>query len=194
MSQYSSLTKTEALFVKENGRLLKIYYESIMNYHGGAMPAGVALAFRLFSGLTERYQAIVDGFPERDSVYFYTGLGENGQGIIDTAEALYRVRSRRHLGVDINACTGKDAPDAPGGGKYYFSGKLGNMSWEAAVRNGIIGEDFFSLSKKMHMLQDQGKLPMKEEISQLMETRKRTEQQILKLTPDELFLITASAK
>ena len=68
------------------------------------------------------------------------------------------------------------------------------MSWEAAVRNGIIGEDFFSLSKKMHMLQDQGKLPMKEEISQLMETRKRTEQQILKLTPDELFLITASAK
>ena len=74
MSQYSSLTKTEALFVKENGRLLKIYYESIMNYHGGAMPAGVALAFRLFSGLTERYQAIFDGFPERDSVYFYTGV------------------------------------------------------------------------------------------------------------------------
>ena len=194
MSQHSSLTETEVLFVKDNGRLLKINYESIMNYHGGAMPAGVALAFRLFSGLTERYQAIFDGIPERDGVYFYTGLGENGQGIIDTAEALYRVRSRRHIGMDLNACKGKDAPDAPGGGKYYFSGKLGDMSWEAAVRTGIIEEDFFLLSKKMHMLRDQGKLPMKEEISQLMEARKRAEQQILKLTPDELFLITVSAK
>lgn len=50
------------------------------------------------------------------------------------------------------------------------------------------------LSKKMHMLRDQGKLPIAEEISELMEVRRRTEKEILKLSLDKLFQITSSAK
>ena len=39
------------LTVMEGPRVLSFSYTGIMNYHGGAMPAGVALAFRLFEHL-----------------------------------------------------------------------------------------------------------------------------------------------
>ena len=188
MYQSSSLTEKEALAVRENGRLLHIGYDSIMNYHGGAMPAGVALAFRMFSGLTERFQALYGDVPERSQVSFYTGLGENGQGIIDTAEALYRVKSRERLNTDILAGQDKDAPDAPGGGKYFFSGIMGAMSWEASLRDGIIDREFYVRSLKMHRLLDEGREPTARDTRELMDVRKAAEQRILKKSPAELFL------
>lgn len=193
MSLPFSSTEQETLLVQEDGRYLRFCYDSIMNYHGGAMPAGVALAFRMFMGLTAHYQDLCGEVPERRSVSFYTGLGWNGQGIIDTAEAVYRVRSRGCLHTDIRACQEKAAPAAPGGGKYYYSGTIGDMSWEASVREGIIGGDFFAISRKIHMLHDDGSKPSSREIKELMDVRKATEQQLLKLRPDELFRFNIAA-
>ena len=68
MYQYSSLTEQDTLAVRDDGRLLVISYDSIMNYHGGAMPAGVALAFRMFTGLTARYYTLFGDVPERKRV------------------------------------------------------------------------------------------------------------------------------
>ena len=80
------------LTVVEDHRVLSFSYAEIMNYHGGAMPAGVALAFRLFEHLFSVYEARFHTPPRRGEASFFSGLGENGQGILDTADILLRFR------------------------------------------------------------------------------------------------------
>jgi len=52
---------------------------------------------------------------------------------------------------------------------------------------------FFYVSQKIHLLYDAGKAPSEKDQKELMDIRKKTEQQLLGSTPDDLFLFNISA-
>ncbi len=187
----SSENKVEKkLIVLEEHRCLQFSYQDIMNYHGGAMPAGVALACQLFCYLFDRFGELYDRPPRRGEASFYTGLGENGQGIIDTADILLRIRKHNALRYDPADCASVAAPDAPGGGKYYFYGTLGRMHWSAVLKDGLLEEGYLAASRTMHEKQRQGAFISDQEKSDLLTYRQKTEEAILSLTPEQLFHFT----
>ena len=187
---YPDCSSSETIQVLEQDRLLTFSYESIMNFHGGAMPAGVALAFRMFQYLTAACKERSGELPLRGNVTFFSGLGNNGQGILDTADCLYRIRRSGGLRMEMPEFESLKAPEAPGGGKYLFSGSFGAMSWQAAVRPGFIPQDFFDASKKAHLLRRQGKSLSDLQMEELLFLRRQTEKAILSRTPEELFTFT----
>ena len=175
------------LTVMEGPRVLSFSYTGIMNYHGGAMPAGVALAFRLFEHLFSVYENRFHTPPGRGEASFFSGLGENGQGILDTADILLRIRKYHALLDEPVIPAAFPAPEAPGGGSYYFSGTLGEMSWAAALRGGLVSPAFFNASREMHRKKD-ARLPVTDrEIQNLQQLRQNTEKALLSLSSEEIF-------
>ena len=169
------------LTVMEDHRMLSFSYAEIMNYHGGAMPAGVALAFRLFEHLFSVYEARFHTPPRRGEASFFSGLGQNGQGILDTADILLRVRKYHALLNDPVIPAASPAPEAPGGGSYYFSGTLGKMSWGASLQEGLISPAFFNASREMHRKRRENLPITPREIQALQRLRTETEQALLSL-------------
>ena len=169
------------LTVIEDHRVLSFSYAEIMNYHGGAMPAGVALAFRLFEHLFSVYEARFHTPPRRGEASFFSGLGENGQGILDTADILLRVRKYHALLNDPVIPAATPAPEAPGGGSYYFSGTLGKMTWAASLQEGLISPAFFNASREMHRKRRENLPITPQEIQALQRLRTETEQALLSL-------------
>ena len=165
----------------EDQRLLSFSYSEIMNFHGGAMPAGVALAFRLFEHLFSVYEARFHTPPRRGEASFYSGLGENGQGILDTADILFRVRKYQTLLKEPVIPASSPAPEAPGGGSYYFSGTLGKMSWAASLQEGMISPAFFNASREMHRKKRENLPVTPQEIRNLQRLRTETEQALMSL-------------
>ena len=187
MNQWNHSSDETHLTVMEETRILTFSYEQIMNYHGGAMPAGVALAFRLFEHLFPVYEARAGHPPIRSEATFYSGLGENGQGILDTADILLRIRKYNTLLKEPPIPCTHSAPQAPGGGNYYFCGVLGEMTWTATLRDGLIPPGFYNASREMHY-KKQNQLPItQEDIRKLQELRQDTEKALLTKKPEEIF-------
>ena len=186
----SSLDNKEELKLLEKHQVLTFSYEDVMKYHGGAMPAGVALAFRLLQLVFSAYESAYGQLPPREGAAFYSGLGENGRGILDTAEYVLGVKAEADVPGAPERWRGKPAPEAPGGGKYYFEGTLGAMSWTASVKDGIIGGAFFSESKRRHEKLQAGLPFTGEEQANLMRLRREAEKALLSLHPEDLFTLT----
>lgn len=186
----SSLDNKEELKLLEGNQILAFSYEDVMDHHGGAMPAGVALAFRLLQLVFSAYEAEYGQLPPREGAAFYSGLGENGKGILDTAEYVLGVKTEADVPGLGERWRGKQAPEAPGGGKYYFAGTLGAMSWEASVKDGIIGGAFFSESKRRHEKLRAGLPFTEEEQTNLTRLRQEAEKALLSLRPEDLFTLT----
>jgi len=182
----SAEQKREALRILDDGQIRLFSYEDIMNHHGGAMPAGVALAFRLLQLVFLAYETAYGSPPQRGNAAFYSGLEHNGKGILDTAEYVLGITAERDFPA-FARCAAIAAPDAPGGGKYYFEGTLGTLSWKARVKDGIIGTEFFEESKKMHKMLDTHQMVTEHDRTLLMRLRRETETAILSLRPEQLF-------
>lgn len=176
----------DTLCVRDNGQLLTYTYADVLAYHGGGMPGGVALAFRMLQWV---FDDVFHVTPERGQCTFYTGLGHNGQGIMDTAKLILGVTEENGLFLDIAYSLDKMGPEAPGGGRYYFEVGCENRVAKLAVKDGVIPNEFFALSTKLHQKRQKGEVISEEETEKLKRLRFELSQTILAAQGSDLFVI-----
>lgn len=171
---------------KKNDTLVSYTYEELLNHHGGEMPGGVALAFRMLQWV---FDEILQTIPEKGSCTFYSGLGENGKGIMDTVTEVLGVIPYESLHLDKSYSMDKTGPFAPGGGRYYFECGCHGELVKLAVKEGAIPEAFFDYSKEMHRKRTAGEKITKEEIEYLQQLRIDLSKAILSAKSSDLFLL-----
>lgn len=176
--------KKREITIRKNGVLKTLTYDEILENHGGEMPGGVALAFRMFQWV---FEDILKTTPVHEECNFYSGLGENGRGIIDTAKQILGVVEGKSLRLDKEYSSDKEGPVAPGGGRYYFEVSSGEKLVKLAVKDGAIPEEFFEYSAGIHKKRNSGKVISEEEIAHLQKLRVELSLAILDAGSDDLF-------
>lgn len=174
------------IVVRENGNLKTYTYEAVLKYHGGEMPGGVALAFRMLQWV---FDDVLKTIPERGKCNFYSGLGRNGRGIMDTVKQILGVVEDQSLRLDIEYSLDKIGPAAPGGGKYYFEVGCGEKLVKLAVKDGVVPEEFFRYSAKMHRKRLAGEKISEEETAYLQKLREDISRVILNADRKDLFRV-----
>lgn len=172
--------------IQKEDHFLFFSYEDIKAHHNGPFPAGVALTYQLFQYL-ELLEKQNHSFISTKDAYFYSGIGKNGQGIIDTATYLLELKED-YLYLDFAYAEPFQVPVGPGGGKYLFEVGYEEVVWRFVVKEGLIPGTFFTLSKQAHEILKQRDLTSKE-IDQLMKERSSLEDTLLSLDPSEIFLV-----
>ena len=185
--------RTEPIVVQEGGRTLAFVYDELMRYHGGAMPGGVALAYRLMQAVFRQHRAAGGALPQRGASAFYSGLGENGQGILDAADCVLRLRRHALLRTAPQGAIPPDAPPAPGGNCYYFELALGNTLYAATLRNGLIPPEFFALSQQRHDASKGLAAFTDADMARLMTLRARLADDVMRADEAALFQITVES-
>jgi len=171
---------------KENGLCISYTYDELLTYHGGLMPGGVALAFRMLQWVFDEVLQVV---PEKGYCEFYSGLGENGKGIIDTATKVLGVKAHESLRLDKSYSLDKTGPAAPGGGRYYFECSCNGTLVKLAVKDGAIPEEFFRYSQEMHRKRTAGEPISQEETDHLQQLRVDLSKAILAADSNDLFVL-----
>ncbi len=174
----------EIIRIKENGKILEFSYEDLLKSHGNEMPGGVALVFRLLEYV---FSLEPQDIPERGTCSFYSGLGENGKGIIDGADFVLQVHKEGKLFLDLSYCRDKKAPPAPGGGKYYFEVGFNGKLFAVSVKEGVIPQEFFDFSKYVHEKNNRSEELTCEERERLKELRSNLASLIMNSSGAELF-------
>lgn len=172
--------------IRENEKLIDFHYEDLLEYHGGAMPGGVALAFRMLQWI---FRDILQVIPERGACTFYSGLGSHGRGIIDTVKMVTGVEEDSTLGLDIAYSLDKTGPLAPGGGRYYFEFGYSGKTVRLAVKDGAIPEEFFRCSAQAHAKRLAGEAISEEETAHLRQLRTELSKAILEADSNDLFVL-----
>ena len=172
--------------IRENGTLLSFAYEELLAHHGGAMPGGVALAFRMLQWV---FTDVLKTIPERGQCSFYSGLGENGRGIIDTVTKVLGVVENDSLRLDKAYSLDKTGPMAPGGGRYYFECGTKDKLVKLAVKDGAIPEEFFRCSAEMHRKRQSGEPITQAETDHLQQLRIELSKAILAADSSDLFVL-----
>lgn len=171
---------------RENGNMISYTYEELLHHHGGAMPGGVALAFRMLQWV---FDEVLQTIPEKGCCKFYSGLGENGRGIIDTVTKVLGVVENDSLRLDKSYSMDKTGPLAPGGGRYYFECGCGDKLVKLAVKDGAIPEEFFRCSAEMHRKRTAGETITQAETDHLQQLRIDLSKAILAADSSDLFLL-----
>lgn len=174
------------IYSRENGTTLSFTYEALLSHHGGAMPGGVALAFRMLQWV---FDDILKTVPEKGHCTFYSGLGENGRGIIDTVTKVLGVAENDSLRLDKAYSIDKTGPFAPGGGRYYFECGYKNRLVKLAVKDGAIPEEFFQCSAQMHRKRTAGESISQAETDHLQKLRIELSKAILAADSSDLFVL-----
>lgn len=172
--------------VYENGTIMTFTYEEILENHGGEMPGGVALAFRMLQWV---FDDILKTIPERGMCSFYSGLGRNGRGIMDTVKQVLGVMEDQSLRLDSEYSLDKPGPAAPGGGRYYFEVGCGEKLVKLAVKDGVVPEEFFRCSAETHRKRLAGEKISEEEIAHLQKLRVDISRVILNADRRDLFRV-----
>jgi len=169
-----------------NGNLCSYTYEELLAHHGGAMPGGVALAFRMLQWV---FDEVLKTTPEKGCCEFYSGLGENGRGIIDTVTKVLGLVENESLRLDKAYSMDKTGPLAPGGGRYYFECGYKDRLVKLAVKDGAIPEEFFQCSYEMHRKRSTGEIITEEETAYLQQLRIDLSKAILAAESRDLFVL-----
>ncbi len=177
---------SQTIQIYDSGRILEFGYNDLLTAHGGEMPGGVALVFKMMSHV---FADIAKEIPVRGSCFFYSGLGDKGKGIIDGADFVMQVRKNNRLFLDLFHCEDKDAPPAPGGGKYYFELGFNQKCFAVSVQKNIITPEFFDFSKYIHLKRMQSEIISADEIKHLQELRLQLSQAIMKTKASRLFTV-----
>ena len=172
--------------VYDAGKIIEFGYGDLLSAHGGEMPGGVALVFKMMAHV---FGEVAKEIPVRGTCSFYTGLGGNGKGIIDGADFVMQVRKDGRLFMDISRCADKDAPLAPGGGKYYFELGFNGKLFAVRVREDVIPKEFFDFSKFIHQKKSQSKTITEEEENRLKELRRKLSETIMRADSNAIFIV-----
>lgn len=172
--------------ILDHGNLISYTHEDLLKYHGYEMLGGVALA----------YQLMVFAFPklckipmERGYFSFYSGIGENGRGVIDALEMVTRVKSFGKLFLDKEYSMDKAGPLAPNGGRYYFELTYKDTTLCVALRDGLLAEEFISCSKFAYACKTKNRPMTEAETNTLFQLRKELGENLMQMSPEELFYV-----
>lgn len=185
MSAHCSMNK-DTISIRENGKTITFSYGELLRHHGGEMPGGVALAFRMLQWI---FYDVLKTLPERGRCTFYSGLGKNGRGIMDTVKMVLDVKENSTLMLDTEYSVDKTGPVAPGGGRYYFEFDCPEGKVQLSVKEGAIPEEFFRCSTEIHRKRLAGEEISEEEISHLQKLREELSDAILKTASKDLFVL-----
>ena len=183
--------RAEPIIVLEEGRTLSFVYDDLLRFHGGAMPAGVALACRLMQAVFRLHRRRGGGLPERGDCAFHSGLGENGRGIIDAVDCALRLRRHGLLLAAPRIPAPEDAPKAPGGGSYAFEFTIGEAVYPAILRDGLIPKEFFELSRQRHDAAKGLAVFTGSDRARLMKMRTHLAEALMRAEGEALFRIAA---
>ncbi|NLP22306.1 MAG: hypothetical protein GX368_05730 [Erysipelotrichaceae bacterium] len=164
----------ENLVYKINGKDLEVTYEELIENNKSNMYAGVALAYKLLNLLISFNSDL------SNINYFFSGIGENGKGVIDTINYVFNNSVTIDLNYDV--LNNVVAPDAPNGGKYYFIFK-GNKEIRIKLKESLINEEFIKISREVKKYKV---LPNDLEVK-LLNVRKNQEKAVLGLIVEEIF-------
>ena len=157
--------------------LLEISYDELINNHKGGMVAGVALAYRMLELLFSNINNI-------DNInYFFTGIGKNGVGVIDTIKYIFK---DIEIDIDNSNLLEINAPDTPNGGKYYFEFKDNINKYIFILRDNLVSEEFMTASRESKKY-TKDSIPS-EVLEKLINARKNQESGVLSLKLEDLFV------
>ena len=176
----------QTISIRENGNTISYTYDELLAHHGGTMPGGVALAFRMLQWV---FDEVLQTTPEKGCCEFYSGLGENGRGIIDTVSKVLGVVEHDSLRLDKSYSLDKTGPFAPGGGRYYFECGYNGKLMKLAVKEDAIPEEFFRCSAEMHRKRIAGETITQEETDHLQQLRIDLSKAILTANSNDLFVL-----
>lgn len=174
----------QTIRIYDSEKLLSFTYEDLLNFHGKEMPGGVALVFKLMCWI---FADVAKEIPVRGSCSFYSGLGKNGKGIIDGADCVMQVSKNQKLFLNPDYSLSKNAPDAPGGGKYYFELGFNGKIFSVSVKQEVIPKEFFNFSKHIHQKRQNAEPITQEEKEKLQFLRHSLAETILNTKAENLF-------
>lgn len=176
------------LAIRDGNDVLRISQSDLIKYHGYKMLGGVALAYQI---MRIGFPLLTDEIPARGYFSFLSGIGPGGEGVIDSVEMVMRVKTLGTLKTDKALVHGKQAPESPGGGRYYF--ELGYMQKNIAftLKDGAIPSEFFRMSQLAHDKRLVGKDLTFEEMAYLLQLRRQLGEIIFAANPNELFIISS---
>ena len=176
----------EKVIIKDQNDIIEITYDDILKYHGKQMLGGAALAFKI---MLMTFPKLCNEIPQRGNFSFYSGIGENGKGIIDATEMVMRVKSHNKLRLDIEYSDDKLGQIAPGGGRYYFEIGYNDNLIKLYLKEGIIPEEFITYSKLSHKCKAENTDMAAEDQEKLLSLRKELANSIMSSKPEDLFII-----
>jgi len=176
----------EKVIVRDNDDIIEITYDDILKYHGRQMIGGAALAFKI---MLMTFPKLTDEIPQRGHFSFYSGIGQNGRGIIDATEMVMRVRHNDKLRLDLEYSEDKLGQVAPGGGRYYFEIGYKENLIKLYLKEGIIPEEFIAYSKLSHKCKAENVEMKAEDLQRLLELRQELADSIMASRPEDLFVI-----
>ncbi len=172
--------------ILDHNHIITYTYEDLLKYHGYEMLGGVALAYQLMDFAFPKLSSLPI---EREFFSFYSGLGDNGKGIIDAIEMVTRVKSRNKLSLDKNYSMNKSGPLAPGGGRYYFELTYKEKTLAIALQEGLLTEEFISCSKFAHECKAANRPLTLEETKKLFFLRSELAKNLMEMKSTDLFYI-----
>ncbi len=178
----------QTICVKDHDDIITITYEDLLKYHGKQMLGGVALAFQIMS---MTFPMLCDDVPQRGHFRFYSGIGQNGQGIIDAVEMVMRVKTHQKLELDTAYAEDKCGQVAPNGGRYYFEIGYKQKNIKLYLKEGIIPQEFITYSKLAQQCKEKQIAMQKEDQQTLLALRKELAKSIIEAKSEELFVIMA---
>ena len=177
---------TEKIMVKDQDDMIEITYDDILKYHGRQMIGGAALAFKM---MLMTFPMLSDEIPTRGYFRFYSGIGQNGKGIIDAAEMVMRVKSNNQLSLELDYADDKLGQLAPNGGRYYFEIGYKEKLISLYLKEGIIPNEFMEYSKLAYKCKLEN-VPMEQDAQdKLLLLRQELAASIMQSKPEELFVI-----
>ena len=176
----------EKVIVKDNDDIVEITYDDILKYHGRQMIGGAALAFKI---MLMTFPKLTDEIPQRGYFSFYSGIGQNGRGIIDATEMVMRVRHYDKLRLDTEYSEDKLGQVAPGGGRYYFEIGYEDKLIKLYLKEGIIPTEFINYSKLSHKCKAENIEMRLEDQQKLLSLRQELANSIMASKPEDMFVI-----
>ncbi|MBE6024050.1 MAG: hypothetical protein E7231_12710 [Cellulosilyticum sp.] len=176
----------EVVRVKDHDDLIEITYDDILKYHGRQMIGGAALAFKI---MLMTFPKLSNEVPQRGHFSFYSGIGQNGRGIIDATEMVMHVKTNNQLRTDLEYSDDKLGQVAPNGGRYYFEIGYKEQLIKLYLKEGIIPEEFMTYSKLAYKCKMEGVAMTEEDQARLLELRQELARSIMASKPEDLFVI-----
>ena len=176
----------EKVIVRDNDDIIEITYDDILKYHGRQMIGGAALAFKI---MLMTFPKLTDEIPQRGHFSFYSGIGQNGRGIIDATEMVMRVKTNDQIRLDLEYSDDKLGQVAPGGGRYFFEIGYKDKLIQLYLKEGIIPEEFITYSKLSHKCKAENVAMTEKDQARLLELRQELANSIMASKPEDLFVI-----
>lgn len=83
LGEITIMLNNNLISIQNHGKIISYTYDELLAHHGGHLPGGVALSFRMMQWL---FDSVLKTTPEYGKFGFYTGLGKKRSAGIELTE------------------------------------------------------------------------------------------------------------